>query len=245
MIYTINGKTYLTDPSAKIEKGDWFVCTYKGKTNMVTYFHEYYRASDKSDLKKIIETNDAFLVGLHGIKKYKENLSDRIRKAVRIFPDHPKPGIMFEDINPIFLDSKLCRDIAIALSDINSKEKIDAICAIESRGFFIGILISQILEIPLFMVRKKGKLPGEVVSYSYDLEYGSSTLELQKGTVNENWNVMIHDDILATGGTAAAAAELIKMQGGNIHSFSFINSLNLGGEEKLKKYSEKIIFAVN
>ena len=94
------------------------------------------------------------------------------------------------------------------------------------------------------MVRKAGKLPGEVVSYKYDLEYSSSTLELQKGTVQPGWKVMVHDDILATGGTAAAAAELIQMEGGNVSCFSFINDLKLGGKEKLSKYSENIIFAV-
>lgn len=173
-----------------------------------------------------------------------KNLTEKIKETVRIFPDHPKPGIMFEDINPIFLDYKLCDEIADGLAyGYYGWDSVDAICAIESRGFFIGILIAQKLRIPLFMVRKAGKLPGEVVSYKYDLEYGTSTLELQKGTVQPGWRVMVHDDILATGGTAAAAAELIKMEGGIVSSFSFINSLKLGGEEKLSKYSENIIFA--
>ena len=174
-----------------------------------------------------------------------KSLTEQIKEAIRIFPDHPKPGIMFEDINPIFLNPRLCDRIAAELSFENDNWKeIDAICAIESRGFFIGILISQMLKKPLFMVRKAGKLPGEVVSYKYDLEYGSSTLELQKGTVQPGWKVMVHDDILATGGTAAAAAELIQMEGGNVSCFSFINDLKLGGKEKLSKYSENIIFAV-
>ena len=175
------------------------------------------------------------------------NLQQKIKAAIRIIPDFPKPGIMFEDINPIFLNWDLCDEIAAALGweglESDNREKIDAICAIESRGFFIGILIAQKLRIPLFMVRKAGKLPGEVVSYKYDLEYGSATLELQKGTIQPGWRVMVHDDILATGGTAAAAAELIQMEGGNVTCFSFINSLNLGGEEKLSKYSKNLIFA--
>ena len=171
------------------------------------------------------------------------NLTKRIKEAIRIFPDHPKPGIMFEDINPIFLDPELCDHIAKELYWGYNRDDFDAICAIESRGFFMGILMAQKLRLPLFMVRKAGKLPGEVVSYKYDLEYGSSTLELQKGTVKPGWRVMVHDDILATGGTAAAAAELIQMEGGSVSCFSFINSLKLGGEEKLSKYSKNIIFA--
>ena len=124
--------------------------------------------------------------------------------------------------------------------------KVDAVCAIESRGFFLGILIAQKLNIPLFPVRKKGKLPAETKSFTYDLEYGSATLEIHTGVIKPNWNVMVHDDLLATGGTAMAAAELVKMEGGNVAGFSFIAELDfLNGREKIAPYSKNIISAIN
>lgn len=173
-----------------------------------------------------------------------KSLTDRINDAIRQIPDFPQKGILFKDISPIFLDWKLIDDITIAII-ANLKEKPDAICAIESRGFFIGTLLANKLQIPLLMVRKKGKLPGEVISYDYTLEYGNATLELSKGFIQPGWNVLIHDDILATGGTALAAAELIKMENGKVAGFCFIGSLDfLGGEEKLKKTTENIYTVV-
>jgi len=170
-------------------------------------------------------------------------LRKRLNEAIRLVPDFPKPGILFKDICPLFLDHQLCKDIAEHLATEASKaQKIDAICAIESRGFFLGILMAQHLQVPLFPVRKKGKLPAAVRSYSYELEYGSSTLEIQQGIIKPEWNVLVHDDILATGGTAIAASELIKMEGGNLAGFSFIDILpELNGVEHLKSYSPLIV----
>ena len=120
--------------------------------------------------------------------------------------------------------------------------KIDAICAIESRGFFIGILIANKLNVPLFPVRKKGKLPAKTRSYSYELEYGSATLEIHTDVVKPSWNIMIHDDLLATGGTAMAAAELVKAEGGHVAGFSFIAELDfLKGRDKILPYSQNIV----
>jgi len=175
-------------------------------------------------------------------------LKDKLDNTIRNVPDFPKPGIQFKDITPIFLDAKLCDEIAenIVNGFLHNHGKVDAICAIESRGFFLGILIAQKLNIPLFPVRKKGKLPAETKSFTYDLEYGSATLEIHTGVVQPNWNVMVHDDLLATGGTAMAAAELVKMEGGRVAGFSFIAELDfLNGRQKISPYSENIISAIN
>lgn len=175
-------------------------------------------------------------------------LKDKLTTTIRNVPDFPKPGIQFKDITPIFLDAKLCDEIAenIINNFLHNHGKIDAICAIESRGFFIGILIANKLQIPLFPVRKAGKLPAKTKSYTYDLEYGSATLEIHTDVIKPNWNVMIHDDLLATGGTAMAAAELVQMEGGKVAGFSFIAALDfLNGRDKIQPYSQNIVSAIN
>lgn len=176
-----------------------------------------------------------------------ESLRTRLDYTIRNVPDFPKPGIMFKDITPIFLDAKLCDEIAeqIINNFLHNHGKVDAICAIESRGFFIGILIANKLNIPLFPVRKAGKLPAKTKSFTYDLEYGSATLEIHTDVVKPGWNVMIHDDILATGGTAIAAAELVKGEGGNVAGFTFIATLDfLNGRERIAPYSQNIVSAI-
>lgn len=177
-----------------------------------------------------------------------QTLRNKLDLTIRNVPDFPKPGIMFKDITPIFLDAKLCDEVAenIINSFLHNRGKIDAVCAIESRGFFIGVLIANKLQVPLFPVRKKGKLPAQTKSFTYDLEYGTSTLEIHTGVVKPNWNVMIHDDILATGGTAMAAAELVKGEGGTIAGFSFIATLDfLNGKDKIIPYSSNLVSAIN
>lgn len=174
-------------------------------------------------------------------------LQAKLEQAIRNVPDFPKPGIMFKDITPVFLEPKLCDEIAeyIINQFLHNHGKIDAVCAIESRGFFIGILIANKLQVPLFPVRKAGKLPAKTKAFTYDLEYGSATLEIHTDVVKPNWNVMIHDDILATGGTAMAAAELVKGEGGNVAGFSFISTLGfLKGAEKIAPYSSNIVSAI-
>ncbi|MBX7205164.1 MAG: adenine phosphoribosyltransferase [Bacteroidia bacterium] len=168
-------------------------------------------------------------------------IETRLRSAIRDVPDFPKPGIMFKDITPVFLDARLCDELADAFIE-KLPGPIDAICAIESRGFFFGIMIANKLQIPLFPVRKAGKLPAKTISYSYDLEYGSATLEMHTGIIKPGWRVMIHDDLLATGGTAMAAAELIRAEGGNVAAFSFLVELSfLGGRNKILPYSNTIL----
>ncbi len=173
-------------------------------------------------------------------------ISSRLKDAIRDVPDFPKPGIIFKDITPILLDPQLTRDIVDEMvSNVKSLD-LDAIVGIESRGFWFGIMLANALNIPFIPIRKKGKLPYKTVSYKYDLEYGSAEMEMHKDEIEENWNVLIHDDLLATGGTACAAAELIKMQNANVAGFSFVVDLTfLNGSEPLKKYSENIFNLVH
>jgi adenine phosphoribosyltransferase len=168
------------------------------------------------------------------------SIADRISSAIKTVPDFPKPGIQFKDITPIFLDWHLCNDIAEAM--IHSLPgRPDAVCVVESRGFLIGMLLAHQLRVPLIPVRKKGKLPAETRAYTYTLEYGTATLEIHRGVVQKDWQVLIHDDILATGGTAMAAAELILGEGGRIAGFAFIAELSfLSGRNRISAYTPHI-----
>ena len=172
-------------------------------------------------------------------------VSQRLNAAIRDVPDFPKPGILFKDITPVFLDWQLCNDITAEIIS-KLKSKPDAVCVVESRGFFIGMLLAQQLQIPLIPVRKKGKLPAETRSYSYTLEYGTATLEIHKGVIKKDWNVLIHDDVLATGGTAIAAAELVKAEGGLIAGFAFIVELGfLSGMDKISTYTSDVVSIIS
>lgn len=169
------------------------------------------------------------------------NLEDKIKLAVRDVPDFPKEGIIFKDITTIFKDAKLTKqihdEICYRLKDLN----IDAIAGIESRGFLLGPTIAMTLGIPFIMIRKKGKLPYHTVNHKYDLEYGTAEIEMHTDAVSPGQNVLIHDDLLATGGSASAAAELIIKQGGKIAGFDFLIELSfLEGKNILKEYSENI-----
>ncbi|MCO6494136.1 MAG: adenine phosphoribosyltransferase [Bacteroidetes bacterium] len=175
-------------------------------------------------------------------------LKEKLESVIRNVPDFPKPGIQFKDIMPIFLNAELCNQAVDSIINVYNKNqtKIDAVCSIESRGFFLGILIANKLGVPMIPIRKKGKLPAQVKSYTYDLEYGSATVEIQTNIVKPEWNVLIHDDLLATGGTAKAAAELIKTEGGIVAGFAFIAELDfLKGRELILPYSNKIVSLVN
>lgn len=170
-------------------------------------------------------------------------IQERIKDTIRDVKDFPKEGIVFKDITPILSDVELSNDIVEQfVKDIQEKNiQIDAVACIEARGFLFGTLIAQRLKVPFIPIRKKGKLPYETVSFEYDLEYGSAIIEMHKDAVKKDWNVLIHDDLLATGGTAIAAAELIKLNG-KIAGFSFLVDLTfLEGNKKLKDYSENVM----
>lgn len=168
-------------------------------------------------------------------------LEQRIRTAIRDVHDFPKEGIIFKDITPILLDSKLCKDIVAELAQVHVAAGVDAIAGVESRGFFFGLPLALALGLPFIPVRKQGKLPYDTVAHAYDLEYGSAVVEMHSDAVSEGMRVVIHDDLLATGGTAAAAAELVRKQGGLVSAFSFLVELSfLHGTDKLTHYSAPV-----
>ena len=167
-------------------------------------------------------------------------LEQAIKETIRDVPDFPKPGILFKDITPIFYNQDLCNRITDGFI-AKMQVKPDAIIGIESRGFLFGFLIANKLNVPFVLIRKSGKLPYETVSYEYDLEYGTSKIEIHKDALQKDWNVMIHDDLLATGGTAEAAAQLVKKLGAKVAGFNFVVGLEfLNGKDKLNKHSNNI-----
>jgi len=173
-------------------------------------------------------------------------VSDRIRAAIRDIKDFPKEGILFKDITPILLDPELCRDIINEFIREIQEHEVDAVVGVESRGFLFGLLLAEQLGVPFIPVRKPGKLPYDTISHDYELEYGTATVEMHLGVIEPGMKVLVHDDLLATGGTASAAAELVKRQNGEIAGFAFIVALGfLDGKEQLKKYSDNIVTLVN
>ena len=174
------------------------------------------------------------------------DLQTRIRASIRDIPDFPKPGILFKDITPVLASAALCGDITDGIYDRLKSKKIDGVVGIESRGFLFGMMLAQKFKVPFLPVRKKGKLPFKTYSYEYTLEYGSAVMEMHIDSISKGHSVLIHDDLLATGGTAAAAAELVQMQGGSVAGFSFLIGLDfLNGKEKLTKYTSTIDTLVN
>ena len=168
-------------------------------------------------------------------------ISKELDKAIRTIPDFPKVGINFKDITPVLMDANLCKKITQDIYDKFTDIKIDAVVGVESRGFLFGMLIAQLFNIPFVTVRKKGKLPHKTISYKYDLEYGSAEIEMHIDAIKPGSNVLVHDDLLATGGTAMAAAELVRQSGGNIAGFAFLVELEgLKGSAILNDYSKKI-----
>ena len=173
-------------------------------------------------------------------------LEARIKSAIRDIPDFPQPGILFKDITPILQDAILCNDIAVAFHESFKKQKIDAIVGIESRGFLFGMLMAQKFGLPFIPVRKKGKLPAKTISFEYQLEYGSATIEIHNDALPAGSSVIIHDDLLATGGTACAAAELVKRLDCKVAGFAFVVSLDfLNGRKSVEQHSSNIVSLIN
>ena len=173
-------------------------------------------------------------------------IEERIKNAIRDVPNFPKEGIVFKDITPIMLDPVLSKDMVDSLVEKYKNEKIDAVAGIESRGFLFGYPLAIKLGVPFILIRKIGKLPYNKISHSYDLEYGSATIEMHVDAVSKGQKVLIHDDLLATGGSAEAAAKLLQKCGAEIAGFNFLVSLDfLEGKNKLTNFSDKIISFVN
>ena len=168
------------------------------------------------------------------------NIINKIKKHIRDVYDFPKKGIIFKDITPVLKNPLLCSEIVNELSKSISPQTTH-IVGVESRGFLFGLPLSIQNSISFVLIRKKGKLPYKTVGLDYDLEYGSASIEMNVGDINSGDKVIIHDDLLATGGTALAAAKLLNDQGAEVLGFSFLIELEfLKGREKLQKVSSNI-----
>jgi adenine phosphoribosyltransferase len=168
------------------------------------------------------------------------SLEQKVSDCIRDIVDFPNKGIVFKDITPVLKDSSLCSSIVDELSS-DSPTNTTHFAGIESRGFLFGLPIALKQNKPFVLIRKKGKLPYKTVSLEYDLEYGSAEIEMHVDSVSKGDRVLIHDDLLATGGTALAAAKLIKSQGAEVVGFSFIVELSvLNGRKSLMDYSPNI-----
>ena len=159
-----------------------------------------------------------------------------LKDFIRSIPDYPKKGILFRDITTLIKDEKAFADSIDQIIERTKKYKIDKIAAIESRGFVFASAVSYLMKKPFILMRKKNKLPGETHSVDFKLEYGTATIEIHKDSLDKNDSVLIIDDLIATGGTAEAAAKLVELSGGNVAAFVFIiNLFDLGGCDNLIK----------
>ena len=148
-----------------------------------------------------------------------KNFDEILDKAIRRVPDFPKPGILFFDITSIFTNPPAFKHTIDRMVEIYSAKKPDAIAAIESRGFLFAAPLAERLGIPLILIRKKGKLPGEVYSASYSLEYGEATIEAHKSDIEKGKTYIVIDDLIATGGTLNASKKVIEQGGGSVMEF--------------------------
>ena len=163
-----------------------------------------------------------------------------LKKYIRSIPDYPKKGILFRDITTLIKDENAFKSCIDQILEISKKINFDKIAAIEARGFLFASPLSYIVNKPLIMLRKENKLPADKYSVNFKLEYGTATLEMHKDSINKNENILIIDDLIASGGTAKAAAQLIEMPGGIVSGFIFlINLFDLGGKILLEKKGHK------
>ena len=164
-----------------------------------------------------------------------------LKKYIRSIKDYPKKGILFRDITTLIKNEKAFSSSIKEIVKRSKKYKIDKIAAIESRGFIFGSAVSYILKKPFIMLRKKNKLPADVHSIDFKLEYGTATIEVHKDSINEKDEVLIIDDLIATGGTAEAAAKLVEISKSKVAAFVFvINLFDLGGSDNLIKKNYKV-----
>tara|TARA_B100001057_G_scaffold486050_1_gene566598 strand:- start:942 stop:1469 length:528 start_codon:yes stop_codon:yes gene_type:complete len=159
-----------------------------------------------------------------------------LKKYIRSIPDYPKKGILFRDITTLIKNAEAFKYTNDKIIEIAKKIDFDKVAAIESRGFVFASALSYKLEKPFILLRKKNKLPADTHSIDFELEYGKATIEVHKDSIEKNDKVLIVDDLIATGGTAEAAGELIKISGGKVAGFIFvINLFDLPGNNLLKK----------
>ena len=164
-----------------------------------------------------------------------------LKDFIRSIPDYPKKGILFRDITTLIKDAEAFTETINQIVERSKKFKFDKIAAIESRGFVFASAVSYLLKKPFILLRKKNKLPAEVHSVDFELEYGTATIEVHKDSIKKEESVLIIDDLIATGGTAEAAAKLIEISQGKVAAFIFvINLFDLGGSDSLLKKNYKV-----
>ena len=169
-----------------------------------------------------------------------------LKDFIRSIPDYPKKGILFRDITTLIKNEKAFSETINQIVERSKKFKFDKIAAVESRGFVFASAVSYLLKKPFVMLRKKNKLPADVHSIDFELEYGTATIEVHKDSIEVNDNVLIIDDLIATGGTAEAAAKLIEISKGKVAAFIFvINLFDLNGTTKLLKKGYKVENLIN
>ena len=164
-----------------------------------------------------------------------------LKNYIRSIPDYPKKGILFRDITTLIKDETAFSETINQIVKRSKKIRFDKIAAIESRGFVFASAVSYILKKPFIMLRKKNKLPADVHSIDFELEYGTATIEVHKDSIEKDDNVLVIDDLIATGGTAEAAAKLVEISGGKVACFIFvINLFDLNGSDNLLKKGYKV-----
>jgi len=164
-----------------------------------------------------------------------------LKDFIRSIPDYPKKGILFRDITTLIKDEKAFAETINQIVERSKKFNFDKVAAIESRGFVFASAVSFILKKPFIMLRKKNKLPADVHSVDFELEYGTATIEVHKDSFLEDETVLIIDDLIATGGTAEAAAKLVEISNAKVAAFIFvINLFDLSGSDNLIKKGYKV-----
>jgi adenine phosphoribosyltransferase len=163
-------------------------------------------------------------------------LADRIKRAMVTYPEWPRPGVTFADLSPVYADTELRNDLTQHFVKVALAHEVNTIAAIESRGYLLGMSLADALDLPFVQVRKSGKLPGDCLKVAYSLEYGTAEIEVQRSAFSESSRVLIVDDVLATGGTMKAAAELVQGSGATIAAAAviveirFLNGRNALGQ---------------
>ena len=169
-----------------------------------------------------------------------------LKNYIRSIPDYPKKGILFRDITTLIKNENAFVETINQIIERSKKFNFTKIAAIESRGFVFASAVSYLLKKPFIMLRKKNKLPADVHSVDFELEYGTATIEVHKDSIGNKDSILIIDDLIATGGTAEAAAKLVEISNGKVAAFIFvINLFDLGGSDKLKKNNYKVENLIN
>jgi len=172
-------------------------------------------------------------------------MNEHIKQKIRTVPHWPKKGVMFRDITTLLKDADGLRDVIKAFVDRYKNVKIDKVVGVEARGFILGGALAHALHKGFVLVRKPGKLPHETASEEYELEYGKDKVEIHKDAISKGDNVLVVDDLIATGGTSLATAHLVERLGGNVVELAFIIDLpSLGGKDKLEKAGFKVFTLV-